>query len=203
MKPQGHFQSTDFDDDFDDAEDFDDPAYDASPVAPPHPSVMPKASKPAYAPSHDEAYDAYPMVAASNDVSLPRTQLVLRTNRLQQLGKEPGSALRCDVPLSRITRVELRFAPGFADLVLVFFFAGLTVALMELLPSGWLRGILAIISGLFAAGMLFGIIVTRALRIHTSQRVFDIVLDDDVREAEAFTASLQARIDEHHTGPFR
>ena len=209
-------QAGSFDDDFDDAEDFDDPAYAAAPVAPPHPSVMPKAaSKSAksgygvdeWADEYDQygEYDdhGYPLSAKPNDVSLPRTRLFLRANRLEQLGKNAGDAMRCDVPLSHVVNVELRFAPSVADLLLVFFFAGLTVALIELLPSGWLRGILAIIAGLFAAGMLFGVVVTRVLRIHTPARVFDIVLDDDVREAEAFAASLQARLKEHHTGPFR
>lgn len=200
------------DDDFDDAEDFDDPAYDSVPVAAPHPSVIPSASKPkskAYDPyaadPYADSYDDYPApsTASPSDVSLPRTKLFLRSNRLQQLGKNAGEAMRCDIPFSQIEKVEVRFAPGVSDLLLVFFFAGLTVALIELLPSGWLRGILGIIAGLFAAGMLFGVVVTRTLRVHTRARVFDIVLDDDAREAEAFAASLQARLSEHTSGPFR
>lgn len=217
MDPQVSKFGADFDDDFDDAEDFDDPEWAAAPVAAPHASVIPKPSKPkadpwssthAYEDEYDEYGDfddhGYPTAATANDVSLPRTRLFLRSNRLQQLGKNAGEAMRCDISLSQISKVEVRFAPSFADLVLVFFFAGLTVALLELLPSGWLRGILGIIAGLFAAGMFFGVIVTRSLRVHTPDRVFDIVVDDDVREAEAFAASLQARIHEHHSaGPFR
>ena len=201
--------------DFDDAEDFDDPDWDSAPAAAPHPSVAPKPAKSSksYADpygGYDDHYDyggggyaPAPSSASPSDVSLPRTKLFLRANRLQQLGKNAGEALRCDLPFSQISQVELRFAPGFADLLLVFFFAGLTVALLELLPGGWLRGILAIIAGLFAAGMLFGVVVTRTLRLHTAKQVLDIVIDDDVREAEAFAASLRARLDDHHTGPFR
>lgn len=202
--------------DFDDAEDFDDPEYASAPVAAPHPSVAPKpkSKKSKSYSDHDDEYDdayayddaAYnmPVTGVSiNDVALSKSRVVLRTNRFQWLGPTAGSPLRCDVPLSQITNVELKFAPTFADLAILFFFFGLTVALIELLPAGWLRGILAIIAGLFAAGMFLGVILGRVLRVHTAARVFDITVDDDIKHAEAFVASLQARMQDLQTGPFR
>ncbi len=208
--------------DFDDAEDFDDPEYASVPVAAPHPSAAPKpkTKKPkSYTDSytdHDDEYDdgsydqygydnpAYVAgISPSPNVMLVKTRAVLRSNRFQWLGPTDGSPLRCDIQLSQITKVELKFAPTFADLAILFFFFGLTVALIELLPAGWLRGILAIIAGLFAAGMFLGVILGRVLRIHTATRVFDITVEDDVKNAEAFVATVQARLQDPQTGPFR
>lgn len=202
--------------DFDDAEDFDDPEYASAPIAAPHPSVAPKPKlkkSKSYADYDDEyeddyayndpAYNPAGTSASPNDVALVKTGAVLRSNRFQWLGPTSGSPLRCDIQLSQITKVELKFAPTFADLAILFFFFGLTVALIELLPPGWLRGILAIIAGLFAAGMFLGVILGRVLRVHTAARVFDITVEDDIKIAEAFVASLQARMHDLQTGPFR